>query len=122
MLLHTISTTSRKWTHNTFVGKYIFPGFELPHHSNVTGLFSDKWYIEDWQNFGKSYEKTLLSWRKNIGNWEGLDNYDNKFRRMWDMYLYGCAATFQNRNAGLWQIVYTKRNSTRKDDLYHIRN
>ncbi len=122
MLLHTIGTNSRVWHSNHFAQKYIFPGGELPHQSNLVGKFIEKWHLEDWQNFGLSYEKTLLAWRQNIDQWQGLDNYDEKFRRMWDIYLYGCAAAFHFRHICLWQIVYTKINSNRKDDLHYIRN
>jgi cyclopropane-fatty-acyl-phospholipid synthase len=115
MLIHSISTTQRKWNHNTFVGKYIFPEFELPHLKDLVGKFSDKWNIEDLQNFGLSYAKTLRAWNKNIDDWSGLEKYDTKFRRMWKMYLLGCASTFQNRKTGLWQIIYTKDNTTRED-------
>ena len=121
MLLHTISTTQRNWNHNTFVGKYIFPEFELPHIENLTQKFTDKWHMEDWQNFGLSYAKTLRAWKTDIGDWSKLEKYDKNFRRMWDMYLLGCAASFQNRVIGLWQIVYTKKNSSRLDDCHHIR-
>lgn len=122
MLLHTIATNTRVWHNNHFIGKYIFPGCELPHQSNLDGKFIEKWHLEDWQNFGLSYEKTLLAWRQNIGNWEGLDKYDEKFRRMWDLYIFGAAGSFHNRHICLWQVVYTKINSNRKDDLHYIRN
>lgn len=122
MLLHTIGTNRRKWIHDGFINKYIFPEGELPHIKNLTNEFIDKWHLEDWQNFGLSYAKTLRSWHRNIGNWNGLEKYDDKFRRMWNFYLLGCAATFQTRNIYLWQIVYTKNNSNRNDDCHHIRN
>ena len=123
MLIHTIGTNeSRKWSHNSFINKYIFPGAELPHIENLTQPFIDQWHLEDWQNMGLSYAKTLREWHKNIGDWSGLESYDERFRRMWDFYLLGCAANFQIRNTVLWQIVYTKRNSNRTDDCHHIRN
>tara|TARA_A100001015_G_scaffold266525_1_gene315824 strand:+ start:626 stop:1771 length:1146 start_codon:yes stop_codon:yes gene_type:complete len=122
MLIHTISTTQRQWTHNTFVGTYIFPEFELPHMNSLGKPYTDNWHLEDLQAFGLSYAKTLRKWKENIGDWKGLDQYDTKFRRMWTLYLLGCAALFENRDTSLWQIVYTKKNSTRKTDCYHIRN
>lgn len=121
MMIHTISSTQRKWNHNTFVGTYIFPEFELPHISSFGKTYTDKWHIEDLQTFGISYAKTLREWHANIGNWEGLDKYDDRFRRMWELYLLGCAALFQGRGTSLWQVVYTKKNSGRKSDCYHIR-
>jgi len=122
MLIHTIGTYKRKWSHNKFINKYIFPEGELPHIENLTQPFVDKWHLEDLQNIGLSYAKTLRAWHKNIGDWSGLERYNNKFRRLWKFYLLSCAASFQIRNSSLWQIVYTKRNSNRDDDCHHIRN
>ena len=122
MLIHTIGTNKRKWSHNSFINKYIFPEGELPHIENLTHSFVNKWHLEDWQNMGLSYAKTLRAWHTNIGDWSGLDDYNERFRRMWNYYLQGCAASFQHRDIFLWQIVYTKRNSNRNDDCHHIRN
>ena len=122
MLIHTIGTNVRKQSHNNFMNKYIFPEGELPHIENLTHKFVDKWHLEDWQNMGLSYAKTLRAWHKNIGDWSRLENYDDRFRRMWNFYLLGCAANFQYRKTSLWQIVYTKSNSNRNDDCHHIRN
>jgi len=121
MMIHTIGNDLRKWVHNGFINKYIFPGGEIPHIENLTGKFIDKWHLEDVQNFGISYAKTLRNWKKNIGNWEGLDSYDERFRRMWNIYLLGCAAAFRNRDMSLWQLVYVKKNTKRPDNLHHIR-
>jgi cyclopropane-fatty-acyl-phospholipid synthase len=122
MLIHTIGTNTKKWNHNSFCNKYIFPEGELPHLSNLTNSFTEKWYLEDIQNFGISYSKTLNCWSKNIGNWEGLKHYDERFRRMWDFYIYGCSAAFLSKETHLWQIVYTKKCSDRNDNCHHIRN
>jgi cyclopropane-fatty-acyl-phospholipid synthase len=122
MLLHTIGT--HYYENNSdpnFMSTYIFPGGELPDLPSLAGPYVDRWHIEDLQNFGLSYAKTLRSWRANIGDWDGLDTYSTRFRRMWDFYLCGCAANFQIRNVYLWQIVYTKRDSERPDDCHHIR-
>ena len=121
MLIHTITKWRRHGGMSSFINKYIFPEGELPHLSNFTEKFSDKWRLEDFQNFGLSYSKTLNSWRNNIGNWEGLDNYDNRFRRMWDFYLYGCRAGFRLKNLCLNQLVYTKIKYL-GPDLTYIRN
>jgi cyclopropane-fatty-acyl-phospholipid synthase len=121
MLIHTIATSQREWNRHTFVAKYIFPEFELPNLNSLTGTFSDCWHIEDLQNFGLSYAKTLRAWNDNLGDWKGLDKYTPTFRRMWTLYLLGCAATFQTRDNSLWQIVYTKKNNKRVDDCHHIR-
>lgn len=122
MLIHCIGTTDRHVERCEWINKYIFPEGEIPHISNYTREFSDKWYLQDYQNFGLSYAKTLRAWKENIGNWEGLDNYDERFRRMWDFYLLGCAARFQTRQIYLNQLVYFKNTTTRPDDAYYIRD
>lgn len=122
MLLHTIGTTDRnKYTH-TWITKYIFPEGELPHISDLTQEFADKWYLQDYQNFGLSYAKTTRNWYNNISNWEGLDNYNIRFRRMWKYYLLGCSANFRTRNINLNQLVYFKNTTNRSEDTYYIRN
>lgn len=122
MLLHTIGTIDRNNGISDWIYRYIFPEGELPHISNLTDTYIDKWYLQDYQNFGLSYAKTLRAWRKNIGNWEGLDKYDERFRRMWDYYLLACAASFKCRHINLNQLVYFKNTTTRPDDTYYIRN
>ena len=121
MLIHTIMTSQFNSNQDLFIHKYIFPEGELPHLNNMTQEYNDKWYLEDVQNIGHSYAKTLRNWHKNIGNWEGLENYSIKFRRMWEMYLLSCAAAFDIKNIYLFQFVYIKRDSDYKDNLHHIR-
>ncbi|MGC6403800.1 MAG: class I SAM-dependent methyltransferase [Candidatus Comchoanobacterales bacterium] len=68
-----------------------------------------------------SYAKTLDSWYNNIGDWPKLTDFSDSFRRLWAYYLLGCAAFFELRIIGLWQIIYTKLPSNRPDDCHHIR-
>lgn len=126
MMIHTIGFDNRDWNNNCFVNKYIFPGAEMPHINHMTREYTDNWRLEDWHNFGISYSKTLCGWWDNVRDWAGLDRYDDKFRRMWEFYLLGCAAGFKSRNLYLWQVIYSKKNTNmllaRPDDCHHIRN
>jgi cyclopropane-fatty-acyl-phospholipid synthase len=123
MLIHTIGTKDRIiYNQVSFLDKYIFPEGELPHISNLTQSFSDKWHLEDLQNFGLSYAKTLRAWHKNIGNWEGLEDYNERFRRMWDYYLLSCVGGFRVKGYYLYHLVYTKRSNKHIKDLYYIRD
>ncbi|OLP85840.1 Cyclopropane-fatty-acyl-phospholipid synthase [Symbiodinium microadriaticum] len=98
MLIHTMGWSRRgPWNHNAFVNKYIFPGGEMPTMSHMTMEYSDRWHMEDWQSFGKSYVMTLRCWLERIRDWKGLDELDNRFRRMWVYYLCACAAAFERR-------------------------
>jgi len=116
MLVHTIGSCNA--TSGQFMTTYIFPECELPELSDLTKDYTDQWHLEDFQNFGLSYAKTLRAWKDNIGDWQGLDKYDTKFRRMWYYYLLGCAAAFQRKQIYLWQLVYTKNNNTTFEGYY----
>ena len=118
MLLHTIGGCNAQRSSAVFITKYIFPEGELPTLSDLTKGYTDQWHLEDFQNFGLSYAKTLRDWQHNIGDWQGLDEYDTKFRRMWDYYLLGCAAAFQQKQIYLWQFVYTKKCNTNFEGYY----
>jgi cyclopropane-fatty-acyl-phospholipid synthase len=124
MLLHTMGWARRgPWNHNAFINKYIFPGGELPTMSHLTQEFTDRWHLEDWHSFGKSYTQTLRDWIDNLENWKGMDEFDERFRRMWEYYLNASAASFYRRRVKLWQQVWTKMNNprARPDDCNHIR-
>ena len=71
--------------------------------------------------FGISYSKTLRKWYNNIKDWDDLDNYDIRFRRMWEFYLLSCSALFSIKNLYLFQLVYTK-DKNKSFDCYYIRN
>lgn len=119
MLLHTIATRSRETSHHDFIHTYIFPGSELPCLQHIAELSAyDQWHLEDLHNFGRSYAKTLRAWRANLGDWEGLSprKYPKRFRRMWDIYLHGCAAHFELRNIFLLQLVFTKQGERKGED------
>lgn len=118
LLVHFISTNPPKAKLSPFIDKYIFPNAYIPKKKDIIGSFLDnKWSLEDWQNIGVSYNTTLLAWYDNIKDWKGLDNYDKRFRRMWEFYLLGCASSFKAENDCLWQIVFTKL-SNKKTHIY----
>jgi len=123
MLFHTMAIAKPNENQNKyFASTYIFPEGELPDINNITQAFSEDWRLEDFQNMGISYSKTFDAWRNNIGDWEGLDNYDIVFRRMWEYYLNLFAENFRCQNFLLWQFVVTKNKYNRKEDCLFIRN
>ncbi len=65
--------------------------------------------MEDCQNAGTDYDKTLMSWFDNFDrNWSCLEKqYDQRFYRMWKYYLLSCAGLFRARKQQLWRIVLT---------------
>lgn len=103
----------------SFIERYIFPGCEPPQQTDFAQVAND-WHLEDWQSFGKDYARTMRLWRSNLGTWEGLDQFDQRFQRMWEYYLLSCAASFDRRRTKVWQLVYTKTASKRPRDCHHI--
>jgi len=119
LLIHTIGNKS-KIGHNVFFEKYIFPEVDIPHVNTILNSSDYLWNLEDFQNFGLSYAKTLQEWQNNIGDWKGLDNYDTRFRRMWVLYLTASISGFQNKELLLYKFVFTKKTNL-CENLYHIR-
>ncbi|OXA64329.1 cyclopropane-fatty-acyl-phospholipid synthase [Folsomia candida] len=112
-LLHTIGYNhwempgSEPW-----LTKYIFPGGYIPNTKQIVGTTEKLFIVEDWQNFGHDYSKTLNAWRENfLKAWPRLrveKKYDDRFYRMWNFYLELCKGGFQARKVQLWQIVMSK--------------
>ena len=114
-----------------FIRKYVFPGGWIPSLAD-TIVEMEKAGLEvlDVENLRRHYALTLDAWAERFDrNWErirGLDprKFDERFRRIWRVYLYGCAELFR-APAGithLFQIVFSKGITTRypmtRDFLY----
>ena len=68
------------------------------------------------ENFGTHYARTLQAWRARFRH--NLDRvralgYDERFIRMWDLYLGSCEATFLERHTGLFQLMLLKNGAQR---------
>lgn len=109
-LLHFISAL-KEHPGDAWIKKYIFPGGVVPSlREMIYAMSEDDFHILDVENLRLHYHKTLLCWEKNYR--EHLDEikemFDERFIRMWDMYLSACAATFHNGIIDLHQILVTK--------------
>ena len=94
-----------------WVKKYIFPGGVIPSLREMVSLAAeDQFHILDVENLRLHYTRTLLCWLHNFR--ENLDQvrktFDERFIRMWELYLASCAATFHNGVIDLHQILMTK--------------
>lgn len=87
--------------------KYIFPNGILPAPSTLVGALEKDFVLEDWQNFGVDYDKTLLAWYDNFerGFHEGKFACTERQRRKYHYYLLSCAGAFRARSIQLWQVV-----------------
>ena len=117
-LIHFIGHVGRFDT-DFFIRKYVFPGGWIPSLADVI-VEMEKCGLEilDIENLRRHYALTLDVWAERFDrNWEkirALDprRFDERFRRIWRVYLYGCAEMFRS-SAGrthLFQIVFSKGN------------
>lgn len=109
-LLHFISGL-KEHAGDPWIKKYIFPGGTIPSlREMVYCLAEDNFHVMDIENLRLHYNRTLLCWAENFRN--NLDKeremFDERFLRMWDLYLNACAATFHNGIIDLHQILVTK--------------
>jgi cyclopropane-fatty-acyl-phospholipid synthase len=106
-LLHTIGRDTSVRVTDPWIHKYIFPNGQLPSPEQITGSFEGLFMLEDWHNFGASYDKTLMAWYASFAqNWPKLQaTYGDAFYRMWKYYLLSCAGAFRARKIQLWQLV-----------------
>ena len=118
MLHHTIGSLESKSHTDPWFDKYIFPGGVVPSLGQISSACERDWVIEDLQNFGPYYDRTLMAWHRNVTEaWGNLPAYDERFRRTWDYYLLSSAGSFRARALQLWQVVFTR--SRRRSEVYH---
>ena len=99
----------------------MFPGGWIPSLADVI-VEMEKAGLEvlDVENLRRHYALTLDVWAERFDrNWErirALDprRFDERFRRIWRVYLYGCAEMFRSPagRTHLFQIVFSKGNVT----------
>lgn len=116
-LLHTIGTNTSHLGNDGWLNKYIFPNGVLPSIAQLIKGTESKFVMEDWQNFGPDYDKTLMVWYANfVQNWPMLKSkYSDETFRIFKYYLLCCAGTFRARNTQLWQVVFSKNRRERYD-------
>lgn len=108
-LLHFISGLTEH-AGDPWIRKYIFPGGMVPSLREILSCMAkDQYHTLDVENLRPHYNRTLLCWERNYQ--AQLDKikkmFDEKFVRMWDLYLASCAATFHNGIIDLHQILVT---------------
>lgn len=109
-LLHFISAL-KEHAGDPWMKKYIFPGGVVPSLREMLFCLAEKdFHTLDVESLRMHYNRTLLCWEKNYR--EHIDEirgmFDEKFVRMWDLYLAACAATFHNGIIDLHQVLLTK--------------
>jgi cyclopropane-fatty-acyl-phospholipid synthase len=113
-VIHSITKRKCDRDIDPWISKYIFPNSAIPSNSTwVNALRLVPLEIEDVQNIGPDYAKTLHAW---YDRYRTLCNQsDPRFSRMWQYYLNVCEAQFLVRELNVWQMVLSKERMERYD-------
>lgn len=108
-LLHTIGKTNEHdGGQDPWIKKYVFPGGCLPFlHEIVRGVGKEGLLITDIENLWQHYARTLNWWERNVQahREEIVNMFDERFFRMWTLYLKSCEAGFAWGDLQLYQTV-----------------
>ncbi|MCP4317597.1 MAG: class I SAM-dependent methyltransferase [Hyphomicrobiales bacterium] len=107
MLLHTIGQSESPTPTNPFIKKHIFPGGYIPSLSDVVPAIERSGLIvTDIEVLRIHYAETLKAWRKSfLENWDkAKELYDERFCRMWDIYLASSEVAFRWQDLVVFQI------------------
>lgn len=109
-LIHGI-TRQGQGASNAWLDKYIFPGGYVPGlNENIEHILAAGLQVDDIETLRRHYQKTTEIWDKNFN--DNLDEIkktkDERFIRMFDMYLQACAASFASGNIDVMQFLLTK--------------
>ena len=110
-LLHSIGRMDGPGTTNPWLRKYIFPGGYSPALSEVVPEAEQaRLWITDVEILRLHYAETLRHWRRRFE--QNRDRvralYDERFCRMWEMYLVGCELAFRRDGHLVFQMQLAK--------------
>jgi cyclopropane-fatty-acyl-phospholipid synthase len=117
MLLQTITVDDWRFkdymSAPTWISKYIFPGAELASIAEILNSLARGTRLSMYhaQQIGTHYARTLHQWRARfVARLDDVraQGFDERFIRMWDLYLGFCEAAFLERHCGNYQLVLTK--------------
>jgi cyclopropane-fatty-acyl-phospholipid synthase len=109
-LLHSITKPLEQPT-DPWITKYIFPGGHIPSLREIIRLLPDyNFHPIDMESLRLHYAMTLDRWGDRFE--EHVDKikemYDERFVRMWHLYLRTCAASFRVSGLNIHQILFSK--------------
>lgn len=108
-LLHFISAL-KEYPGDAWMKKYIFPGGMIPSLREMISYAAEyEFHTVDAENLRLHYHKTLCCWRNNFlqHKEEVRAQFDERFVRMWELYLASCAAAFYNGIVDIHQVLFT---------------
>lgn len=111
-LIHSIVRAKRNASDPPFVEKYIFPNGHIPALSEVfPSIEKARLLVKDVEILTFHYADTLRDWRQRFhaNRDEVLKIYDERFFRMWDLYLIASEVSFRYGRLANFQIQLTRR-------------
>jgi len=110
-LLHSIGRMDGPGSTHPWIRKYIFPGGYFPALSEVLPVVEQsKLWVTDVEILRLHYAETLKAWRQRFErNRERLRAiYDERFCRMWEMYLVSSEVAFRRDGCMVFQMQLAK--------------
>ena len=117
MLLQAITMDDRAYrierVSRSFIRTLIFPNGALPSQEVIARCIarSTDMRAVHMEDFTLHYAETLARWRENLDAHAGeleARGYDERFQRLWRMYLCYCEAGFAEHRIGLAQALFAK--------------
>lgn len=111
-LLHTIARFNEPGPINPFIRKYIFPGADLPTLSEMLPVIEEQGLlVTDIEVLRLHYAETLRIWRERFNKNRAAiaELYDERFCRMWELYLVGCEMGFRHQGLMVVQVQLTRK-------------
>lgn len=116
MLMHGITATHPERRQvgrgaGEFIDRYVFPGGELPHVSDVLRTMAGQGLeVVDVESLRRHYAKTLMHWagRLDARPAEALAAAGEKRFRIWRVYLAGCGVGFRDNWMNIYQLLACK--------------
>jgi len=110
-LLHSIGRKDGPGATNPWIRKYIFPGGYVPALSEVLPTIEQlRLWVPDIEILRLHYAETLRAWRlrfeRNRNRARAI--YDERFCRMWEMYLVASEIAFRRQDHMVFQIQLAK--------------
>ena len=106
-LIHSITSKAPPGVTGPFIRKYIFPGGYAPSLSETFDAIekSGLWTLDN-EIWRVHYAKTLEVWRANFEavRPQAVEMYDEKFARMWELYLSSCECVFSHGASCVFHI------------------
>ncbi len=111
MVVHAIGRPKVMRHPNPWIEKYIFPGGYIPAVSEVVPAIEQAGFlIKDLELLPMHYARTCRAWRERfVANWDrAAALYDERFCRMWELYLALSESAFRHDRLMIFQFQLAK--------------